>query len=99
MNIHISSLLQKMEDELKKAKECTQENELKMHIAVIRSLCDVIVEPQQRPSVQSSPTANKPSSDQLMLEKMMGSAGAEQYKKQEKQKHEDDGNGDSIFDF
>ncbi|AJO20428.1 hypothetical protein B4123_0322 [Bacillus paralicheniformis] len=102
MNIHISSLLQKMEDELKKAKECSQENELKMHIAVIRSLCDVIVEPQQRPSVQSSPyvqTANKPSSDQLMLEKMMGSAGAEQYKKQEKQKHEDDGNGDSIFDF
>ncbi|MEN2452774.1 YwdI family protein, partial [Bacillus sp. JR_15] len=73
MNIHISSLLQKMEDELKKAKECHQENELKMHIAVIRSLCDVIVEPQQGPSVQSSPyvqTANKPSSDQLMLEKM-----------------------------
>ncbi|WP_411859125.1 DUF5327 family protein, partial [Bacillus subtilis] len=35
MNIHISSLLQKMEDELKKAKECHQENELKMHIAVI----------------------------------------------------------------
>ncbi len=72
MNIHISSLLEKMEDELKKAKECSQENELKMHIAVIRSLCDVIVEPQQRPSVQSSPyvqTANKPSSDQLMLEK------------------------------
>lgn len=34
-----------------------------------------------------------------MLEKMMGSAGAEQYKKQEKQKHEDDGNGDFIFDF
>ncbi|RCK13122.1 hypothetical protein DT075_00735 [Bacillus licheniformis] len=65
------------------AKECHQENELKMHIAVIRSLCDVIVEPQQGPSVQSSPyvqTANKPSSDQLMLEKMMGSAGAEQYK-------------------
>ncbi|KAA6452126.1 YwdI family protein [Bacillus swezeyi] len=101
MNIHISSLLQKMEDELKRAKECHQENDLKMHVAVIRSLCDVIVEPQS-PAVQSSPyvqTTKKPSSDQLMLEKMMGSAGAEQYQKKEKQKHDEDGNGDSIFDF
>ncbi|MDI5788059.1 DUF5327 family protein [Bacillus licheniformis] len=61
----------KMEDELKKQRNATRKR-IEMHIAVIRSLCDVIVEPQQGPSVQSSPyvqTANKPSSDQLMLEK------------------------------
>ncbi|ATH93634.1 hypothetical protein ACH95_12105 [Bacillus glycinifermentans] len=100
MNIHISSLLQKMEEELKKAKNCHRENELKMHVAVIRSLCDVIVE-QERPAVQPSPYIQpaKSASDQLMLEKMMGSAGAEQYQKQEKQNKEEDGNGDSIFDF
>ncbi|MFN2744674.1 MULTISPECIES: YwdI family protein [Bacillus] len=101
MNIHISSLLEKMEDELKKAKDSAHENELKMHVAVIRSLCDVIVE-QQRPTAQPSPylqPAKKSSSDQLMLEKMMGAAGAEQYQKKEKQKHEEDANGDSIFDF
>lgn len=100
MNIHISSLLQKIEDELKKAKSCQQENELKMHVAVIRSLCDVIVEPQ-RPVVQPSPYVQpaKPSGDQLMLEKMMGTAGAEKYQKQEKLDKKEDGNGDSIFDF
>lgn len=98
MNIHISSLLQKMEEELKKAKNCHRENELKMHVAVIRSLCDVIVE-QERPAVQPSPYIQPAASDQLMLEKMMGSAGAEQYQKQEKQNKEEDGNGDSIFDF
>ncbi|MDA7025318.1 YwdI family protein [Bacillus sp. CLL-7-23] len=100
MNIHISSLLQKMEDELKKAKNCPQESELKLHIAVIRSLCDVIVE-EQRPAVQSSPysQSGKKTSGDLMLEKMMGTSGAEQFQKQEKQNREDDVNGDSIFDF
>lgn len=31
--------------------------------------------------------------------KMMGSAGLSQYRKKEKEKSEEDGNGDSLFDF
>ncbi|WP_326938422.1 YwdI family protein [Bacillus atrophaeus] len=102
MNIHISALLQKMEEELKKAKTAQQDEELKQHIAVVRSLCDVVMDnsdtPEASPTITASPVA-APAADPMLLEKMMGSAGLSQYRKKEKEKSEEDGNGDSLFDF
>ncbi|WP_434813619.1 YwdI family protein [Bacillus halotolerans] len=105
MNIHISALIQKMEEELKKAKTAEGDEELKRHVAVVRSLCDVVLDQPEtgsttriQPSVTASPSA-PPSTDQLLMEKMMGSAGLNKYRKQEKDKQEEDGNGESLFDF
>ncbi|WP_242556449.1 YwdI family protein [Bacillus sp. HU-1818] len=105
MNIHISALLQKMEEELKKAKTAQRDEELKQHIAVVRSLCDVVMDnsdtprsPEASPTITASPVA-APAADPMLLEKMMGSAGLSQYRKKEKEKSEEDGNGDSLFDF
>ncbi|KUP36450.1 YwdI family protein [Bacillus halotolerans] len=105
MNIHISALIQKMEEELKKAKTAEGDEELKRHVAVVRSLCDVVLDqpetgsaPLIQPSVTPNPSA-PPSTDQLLMEKMMGNAGLNKYRKQEKDKQEEDGNGESLFDF
>lgn len=105
MNIHISALIQKMEEDLKKAKTAERDEELKRYVAVVRSLCDVVLDqpenvsaPRIQPSVTPSPAA-PPSTDQLMMEKMMGSAGLNKFRKQEKEKQEEDGNGESLFDF
>lgn len=89
----------------KKAKTAERDEELKRYVAVVRSLCDVVLDqpenasaPRIQPSVTPSPAA-PPSTDQLMMEKMMGSAGLNKYRKQEKEKQEEDGNGESLFDF
>lgn len=108
MNIHISALIQKMEEELRQAKTASRDEEVKMHVAAVRSLCDVVLDRQSRPAsappqapiskATPSPSAS-PSTDPLLLEKMMGSAGLNQYQKKGKDEREEDGNGDSIFDF
>ncbi|AVB11912.1 MULTISPECIES: YwdI family protein [Bacillus] len=108
MNIHISALIQKMEEELRQAKTAARTEEVKMHAAAIRSLCDVVLgtqthtdpAPVQNPIPKAAPKPSaSPSTDPLLLEKMMGSAGLNQYQKKAKDEREEDGNGDSIFDF
>lgn len=93
MNIHISALIQKMEEELRQAKTATRTEEVKMHAAAIRSLCDVVLgtqthtapEPVQNPIPKAAPKPSaSPSTDPLLLEKMMGSAGLNQYQKKRK---------------
>ncbi|WP_309248279.1 YwdI family protein [Bacillus nakamurai] len=108
MNIHISALIQKMEEELRQAKTASRDEEVKMHVAAVRSLCDVVLDrpshtasaPPQAPISKAAPSPSaSPSTDPLLLEKMMGSAGLNQYQKKSKDEREEDGNGDSIFDF
>jgi hypothetical protein len=108
MNIHISALIQKMEEELRQAKTASRAEEIKMHVAAVRSLCDVVlgtqthtaVAPVQNPIPKEAPKPSaSPSTDPLLLEKMMGSAGLNQYQKKTKDERGEDGNGDSIFDF
>ncbi|MFJ5964215.1 YwdI family protein [Bacillus sp. NPDC093026] len=103
MNIHISSLLQKMEEAVQKAKQSGSDEEVKRQVAAISSLCDVILDaPSQAQTPQSSIISPPPLSqttDQLMLEKMMGTSGAKKYQSKEGDQQEKDGNGDSIFDF
>lgn len=108
MNIHISALIQKMEEELRQAKTASRAEEIKMHVAAVRSLCDVVlgtqthtaVAPVQNPIPKEAPKPSaSPSTDPLLLEKMMGGAGLNQYQKKTKDERGEDGNGDSIFDF
>ncbi|WHF26822.1 YwdI family protein [Bacillus altitudinis] len=115
MNIHISSLLQKMEEAIQKAKQSGNDEEVKRQAAVISSLCDVILDtssqvqmPQSSvisppPSIQTpsaqTPSAPAVSTDQAMLEKLMGTSGAKKFQHKEEGQQEKDGNGDSIFDF
>ncbi|WP_065982937.1 YwdI family protein [Bacillus amyloliquefaciens] len=108
MNIHISALIQKMEEELRQAKTANRAEEVKMHVAAVRSLCDVVLgtqthtapAPVQNPIPKAAPKPSaSPSTDPLLLEKMMGSAGLNQYQKKTKDERGEDGNGDSIFDF
>ncbi|PCK18823.1 hypothetical protein CEY02_17470 [Bacillus pumilus] len=110
MNIHISSLLQKMEEAIQKAKQSGNDEEVKRQVAAISSLCDVILDaptpgqiPQPSvisppPSIQA-PSAPSVSTDQAMLEKLMGASGAKKFQHKEEGQKERDGNGDSIFDF
>ncbi|WP_249704834.1 YwdI family protein [Bacillus zhangzhouensis] len=107
MNIHISSLLQKMEEAIQKAKQSGNDEEVKRQVAAISSLCDVILDvPSQVQMPQSSvisppPSISTPSGspDQAMLEKLMGTSGAKKLQHKEEEQKEKDGNGDSIFDF
>ncbi len=56
MNIHISALIQKMEEELKKAKTAERDEELKRYVAVVRSLCDVVLD---QPETASAPAYSR----------------------------------------
>lgn len=98
MNIHISGLLQKMDEEIQKAKNSDGREEVKLHAAVIKSLCDVILESGQTdiPKEKKSPAIT----DQTMLHQLMGAEGSRKYKETTKKENkDDDANGDSIFDF
>ncbi|ARD57899.1 YwdI family protein [Bacillus safensis] len=110
MNIHISSLLQKMEEAVQKAKQSGNDEEVKRQVAAISSLCDVIldapskVQMPQSPAISPPPSIHTPSApsvttDQAMLEKLMGTSGAKKFQQNDEGQKEKDGNGDSIFDF
>ncbi|MGE6630442.1 YwdI family protein [Bacillus sp. NPDC077027] len=110
MNIHISSLLQKMDEAIRKAKQAGNEEEVKRQVAAISSLCDVILDEPVQVKTPTSPMISTPPSvvipspqvqttDQLMLEKLMGTTGAKQFQNKGDTQKEEEGNGDSIFDF
>ncbi|ALC82794.1 MULTISPECIES: YwdI family protein [Bacillus] len=102
MNIHISGLLQKMEEELQKAKNSNGNEEIKLHAAVIKSLCDVILESGQSdiPKVQEKKAPAISDQSESMLHQLMGAEGSRKYEEtKKKEKKDDEANGDSIFDF
>ena len=100
MNIHVSKLLQKMEEELDKAKKSDTDKEWREKLVVIKSLCEVILDEKSSSLNILSPTSNE--INQAELQKMMGNIptivkqqpilSSSPYK-------EKDANGDSLFDF
>lgn len=104
MNIHVSKILSKMQDEIEKAKTSTSEHQIKEHILIIQSLCDLIVDHKtQAQSVQSSSQIVSPTSSQINpaeLQKMMGNIPTVSKQKPESSPYKEEGaNGDSLFDF
>ena len=100
MNIPVSKLLSKMEAELIKAKNSSSTKEVREKVAVIQSLCEIILDEKSEVSVQplSSPSSSEIS--QLELQKMMGNMSTVvKNPTNERTVKEEDANGDSLFDF
>lgn len=95
MNIHVSKLLAKMEQELQKAKMSSQDKDVREHMIVIQSLCEVILDEKVsfKPSSQSTDEFSK-----LELQKMMGMS-SEKVSSPMSSRVEDDEKSDSLFDF
>jgi Family of unknown function (DUF5327) len=98
VNIHVSKLLQKMEEELAKAKNSQSDKEIREKLVVIQSLCEVILD--EKTSSLQIPSSPANEINEAELQKMMGnlpikkqpSITSTPYK-------EEDANGDSLFDF
>jgi hypothetical protein len=100
LNIHVSKLLQKMEEELDKAKKSDTDKELREKLVVIKSLCEVILDEKSISLNIPSPNSNE--INQAELQKMMGNlstAVKQQPTISSTPYKESDANGDSLFDF
>ncbi|WP_226669133.1 YwdI family protein [Metabacillus litoralis] len=104
MNIHVSKILTKMQDEIDKAKNSDLEHNIKEHIMIIQSLCDLIVENKskaQTPTQLSSPISSEISPTEL--QKMMGNIPTVAKQKPGTEKSstykDEEANGHSLFDF
>ncbi|MDQ0230791.1 YwdI family protein [Metabacillus malikii] len=98
MNIHVSKLLQKMDDELRKAKASQNDNEIRESLIVIKSLCDVVLAEKNSLHIPS-PKTNE--INQSELQKMMGNLAPVKTASPlpDNKIEEEDANGDSLFDF
>ncbi|MGM7723550.1 YwdI family protein [Metabacillus sp. Hm71] len=102
MNIHVSKLLGKMEEELVKAKNSETDKELREKLVVIRSLCEIILEDDTSSSSLRIPSPKPNEINPAELQKMMGnySTTANQQSGISSTRYkEEDANGDSLFDF
>lgn len=98
MDIPISKLLQKMEAELIKAKMSQSDKERRERIVVIQSLCELILDEKAPVLSVSSPSPS--TVNPAELQKMMGNMSTVVKSPSTTSKlKEDDGNGDSLFDF
>ncbi|RDU37434.1 hypothetical protein DRW41_06195 [Neobacillus piezotolerans] len=90
MNIHIKTLLAKMEEELVRAKAAEKEDELREKLYSIKTLCEVVLADSTKPvQVERRPLTERPFQ-------------AARFQAQDQGKKlvlDDDANGDSIFDF
>ncbi|MGM7634791.1 YwdI family protein [Bacillus sp. Hm123] len=91
MNISHQSVLNKIEIEVRQARQAEKSDEIKRHVHTIKALCDLVLESAEGQGMVSSvraehafppPTLSKPTISQ-----------------EEKLETEDGANGDSIFDF
>ncbi|MCM3162446.1 YwdI family protein [Metabacillus litoralis] len=100
MNIPISKLLSKMEAELMKAKNSSSSKEVREKVAVIQSLCEIILDEKSEVQVQRLSSPSSSEINHLELQKMMGNMSTVvKNPTSEKLVKEEDANGDSLFDF
>ncbi|MFC4321841.1 YwdI family protein [Litchfieldia salsa] len=85
MNIPMNRILDKMSNELAKAKQEQSEVRIREHLIVMRTLCDLVLEEKQDLNERTY------SNNELnLVEKKMMSTPS---------RVDDDGNGDSLLDF
>jgi Family of unknown function (DUF5327) len=100
VNIPVSKLLSKMEGELIKAKNSSSTKEVREKVAVIQSLCEIILDEKSEVQTQSSSSPSSSGISQLDLQKMMGNMSTVvKNPASETTVKEEDANGDSLFDF
>jgi Zn-dependent M32 family carboxypeptidase len=88
LNIPITTILEKMAKEIHEAQSCYSVQQIREHAAVIRALCDLILERSNEEQ-----TANTMSNDEIV--KLIQSSSASN----ERIEIGDDANGPSLFDF
>jgi hypothetical protein len=90
MNISVQKLLEKIEEELKLAKNSPKEERLREKIYSIKILCELILDEKQ--------AAKAPAYQPIVAQQpvLVQPAAVNQPKKLEM---EDEANGDSLFDF
>jgi hypothetical protein len=86
MAITTEMLLEKMEQELAKAKQAMPAEQFREHIYAVKALCEVLLESGKAVQPDEQPLPAGPSVPKTVL-------------KSEPLKMEDGANGDSIFDF
>lgn len=93
-------VLQKMLQEVQAALATSdQPVEVKTHAQAIRLLCELILDTEEaKPNVATSKLPQHDASNEIELRKMMGDL-PNPSPKPSKKLEEEEGNGDSIFDF
>ncbi|MET3684187.1 hypothetical protein ABID56_002313 [Alkalibacillus flavidus] len=105
MSVSYQNIIEKMKKELQSVDATSNEADLRAKMYAIRSLADVVLaDESEPPMVESKPIAStkeqeaEPKQDISALEaKMMGIEKPSN--KPQNTWHEDDANGESIFDF
>jgi hypothetical protein len=94
-----NTILQKMMHELEQAKRKQDQAEMLKHIENIRLLCDLFL-PEEKSSVTTTVESSEVSAEELktMLGKTPSQKPQSTFRKSI-ELDEDDGNGDSLFDF
>ncbi|MGE8204942.1 YwdI family protein [Heyndrickxia sp. NPDC080065] len=92
MSISLNSLLNKIEQEMKYAKQTKDESMAKKHIYSIKTLCEVILEEEKSGEILQTGLNNLQTN--LPVTQSISTVG-----KAEPLKTDDGSNGESIFDF
>lgn len=95
MSISVHQLLDKMEDQLKEAKNSSSESRIRERVYAIKSLCELLLEQEENGTSTNRTVAFNPSP---MLPQGQGLNPPIQQVQTQKLKL-DEGNGDSLFDF
>ncbi len=91
MNISVDQLLVKMEEELRLAKSCINEENLREKVYSIKILCELLLDEKQTNSVPKASAAKGIS--------RQGLSQPVSINQPKRLKMDDEANGDSLFDF
>ncbi|MBM7648305.1 hypothetical protein JOC78_001247 [Bacillus ectoiniformans] len=98
MNISHQSVLSRIEQEVRKAKQAEKSDSVKQHLYTIKTLCEVMLDTPGETGSQSFKPSITPQI-QPMVQSPLPQKPAVTINQEEKLETEDGANGDSIFDF
>lgn len=99
MNISHQSVLSRIEQEVRKAKQAEKSDSVKQHIYTIKTLCEVMLDTPNEAGRQNFQPSITPPQIQPMVQQPLPQKPAVTINQEEKLETEDGANGDSIFDF
>jgi len=101
MAVQIKTILNKIKDELQHAEAASNECAMKQHIANIQLLCDLLLEDDatQEQAPETSTVTQQEMKAMLGAKTKMKQTNNEKMIRSIQTSDEDEGNGDSIFDF
>lgn len=104
--ISLDKVLEKIDNELRHARQSTSDVEVRTNIYTIKSLCELVLadnsQKQKKKVVDKKPLEGEPSSAKALQEQKQSSRKTvekDYYDGYEDDNYFDEANGDSIFDF